>query len=401
MLTAAPPRLRIVSVARHTTVHGGGELVAAWILEALKQQHDLTVFGYERPDWNQVNHYFGTSLDARQVEYLSPPRWVSPAFRAIGSHHIEAVRFQRFAAFMRLARPIPPRFDLAISPLDEIDFGMPGLQYVHFPWVPTGYGRGARRPWEMMAGFDLDRVRQNPTAANSRYTAAAVRERIGVDPVVINPPCPGEFDPLPWSERRDEVVMVTRLTRHKRIDMAVDAVRRVREGGAEVGLTVIGNWLGISRADRAAVEPHLRSHGWIRVVESPSRPDLIRILCSARYGLHPMPEEPYGIAVAEMVRAGCIPLTRRSGGPPEITGPDERLRFDSGEEAAAKLEALMRSPAERQRILESLAPRREHLRPERFVREVRDWVLREAEALGRLPAGTGSSGARPKRSPGP
>jgi glycosyltransferase involved in cell wall biosynthesis len=159
-------------------------------------------------------------------------------------------------------------------------------------------------------------------------------------------------------------------------------VRRVRAEAGDVRLVVIGNWRGVGHSDRVEVGRLLSSEPWIELREEVSRADLGAVVSESRYGIHPFEGEPYGIAVAEMVRAGCIPITRRSGGPPEITGEDERLRFDSAEEGAARLLALMRSEDDRNQIRAQLRRRAPTLAPEAFVRRIRDWVSSAAGAAG-------------------
>ena len=74
----------------------------------------------------------------------------------------------------------------------------------------------------------------------------------------------------------------------------------------------------------AAADP-----AWITLHENLARADLAALLARQRYGIHAMEGEHFGIAVAEMVRAGCIVFVPRTGGPIEIVGADERLRFGS------------------------------------------------------------------------
>lgn len=372
--------MKIVSVERHTSVHGGAEMVAAWILEALKDEHEVMVFGWTEPDFALRNRFYGTSLSPAQVAFEQPKPWVKEALRLAGANLSNTIAFQRFAAFMRLSRAISASSDLPISPLDEFDFGVPGLQYIHYPWLADALGkaspdrRAGRRPWQRISGLSMERVRANGTAANSRFTARILREKVGIEAEVIHPPCPGAFPDRPWDERTDNVVMIGRLVPDKNFDLAVDVVRRVRVEAGDVRLIVIGNSLGVGWRRRAQVRRALESEPWIELREEVDRTELGAVISESRWGIHAMEEEPYGIAVAELVRAGCIPITRRTGGPPEITGEDERLRFDSAEEGAAKLLALMSSETDREQLRGMLRRRAQGLGPDEFVRRIRRWV---------------------------
>jgi glycosyltransferase involved in cell wall biosynthesis len=56
------------------------------------------------------------------------------------------------------------------------------------------------------------------------------------------------------------------------------------------------------------------------------------LLARSKFFLHNVRKEEFGIAVAESVAAGCVPIVHDSGGPREIV-PIERLRFRSKEQA--------------------------------------------------------------------
>ena len=84
-----------------------------------------------------------------------------------------------------------------------------------------------------------------------------------------------------------------------------------------------------------------------------------------------MEEEHFGIAVAELQRAGCIPFVHNSGGPPEIIGDDPRLTFQDPQEAAQKIAAVLAS-CELQGALRTWVERRRELfSAERFSKELR------------------------------
>ncbi|MFM6494965.1 MAG: glycosyltransferase family 1 protein, partial [Microcystis panniformis] len=46
---------------------GGAESVALWILEALKEKYDLTLFTFYYPDWEKLNKLYETSLTPKEV----------------------------------------------------------------------------------------------------------------------------------------------------------------------------------------------------------------------------------------------------------------------------------------------------------------------------------------------
>ena len=82
------------------------------------------------------------------------------------------------------------------------------------------------------------------------------------------------------------------------------------------------------------------------------------------------------MAVAEMVRAGCIPFVHNSGGPPEIVGHDSRLIYESEDEAAQKIMQVLGDPAAQEDIRQRLALRKDLYSVETFVRAIRAEVAR-------------------------
>jgi glycosyltransferase involved in cell wall biosynthesis len=59
---------------------------------------------------------------------------------------------------------------------------------------------------------------------------------------------------------------------------------------------------------------------WVTLHEDISRGVLAELVARQRYGMHAQIDGDFGMAVAEMLRAGCIPFVHNSGGPPEIVG---------------------------------------------------------------------------------
>jgi glycosyltransferase involved in cell wall biosynthesis len=189
------------------------------------------------------------------------------------------------------------------------------------------------------------------------------------------PPVPGPFHPRPWNERRNTVVCVGRLDAVKRIERMIEIVSRARSLGEE-DLTL--DIVGFAHADgseyAAQLRGRVRSAGsWVTLHENLPRADLLELLATSRYGLHGMPAEPFGIAVAEMARSGCIVFTPPNGGQVEITR-HPYLVYDSVEDAAGRLVAVVRSPADQDRLHAHVMLRGELFSEERFVSAFRSVV---------------------------
>src|SRR3712207_4693825 len=55
---------------------GGGNGVAAWVLQALVKHHQVTVLSWEPVDIAPINRFFGTDLDRKDFQTIAiPPTW--------------------------------------------------------------------------------------------------------------------------------------------------------------------------------------------------------------------------------------------------------------------------------------------------------------------------------------
>ena len=290
---------------------------------------------------------------------------------------------------MRFTRRVSSRYEVVLGVHNEADFGRRGIQYVHYPtylrprprvdmrWYHRsrrllhGYYRLADRA----AGLSLDRVRANLTLANSDWTARHVERLLGVTARTVYPPVADPDPPRPWEERVRRFLLVGRISPEKEIERAMRIAARVRRHAPDVELTIVGTCDRRLRRYRRALRRLASSLGpWITFRENLSREALRALMASSRYGIHGMREEHFGMAPAELVRAGALVWLGRGGGQIEIVGGEDALLYDTEEEAAEKIATVLADPAEERRLREHLRGRAERFAPGRFVDEVREIV---------------------------
>lgn len=359
---------------------GGGNGVAAWMVEALKRDHRVALLTWRAPDLAAVNRFFGTALAPGDFACHVVPAAVRGAFRSSPI----PLALLRDAYLMRRARRLAPRFEVVISAFNEGDVGPRGIQFVHYPrfdperpavdlrwyhrWAPLV--RAYRAAVLRATGFSAARMRRNLTLANSAWVAARLRRVHGVQPLVVHPAVAASWSPLPWAERENGFVCVGRLAPEKRVERVVDILARVRARGHGVHLHVAGS---VDDAAYAAAVRHLAAaHAdWISLHENLSRAALGALVSRHRFGIHGMEEEHFGMVVSEMVSAGCVVFVPAGGGQQEIVGGDERLLYRTPEEAADKIAAVLADAARVQALRDALAPRAAALSPERFTAAIR------------------------------
>ncbi len=379
--------MRVLLVQPSLAPPGGGNGVAAWILEALKGRCELAALVLEPVDLDRVNRFFGTSLapsDVR-VEVLRPAlqrllRRVPLPLGLLKQQLLAA------AARRRLRRG---EHDVAITANNETDLGGRGVQYVHFPrfyrprpevdlrWFHGGPLLGAyERLCALATRTSLERQERNATLVNSDWTGRKVRERYPrAEPRTVDPPVAGAFAmDRPWEERDPGFVAIGRIAPEKRIELLIDVVAAVRARGHEdVHLHVDGTPGEAPYHERIARLARANA-AFVFLHEDLARKELLELVAAHRSGIHGMAEEPFGMAVAEMVRAGLVVFVPRGGGQVEIVGEDDRLLFETRDEAVLKILRALEDPALGASLREGLAARRPLFSAERVVREVREVV---------------------------
>jgi glycosyltransferase involved in cell wall biosynthesis len=372
---------RILFVQPRMSVAGGGEALAAWILEALKSDYRFTLLTWEPVDFAALNWSFGTELQPSQVEVMT----IKPsAVRIAKLLPTPAVRLRYLYLFMQ-ARRWAERFDAVITAANEADLGARGIQYVHFPEVLLKEKNSLRwyhssvalRVYEVISerltGFSIDRMKRSLTLVNSEFTAQAVREVYGIEPLVVYPPAIGKFPKVPWERRRNGFVCIGRISNEKRIELMIEILSEVRRAGPQVHLHVIGNRYNARYLD--SIRRLVRANAsWVRLHENLSRTALVELAASHRYGIHAMQGEHFGMAVAELVSAGCITFVNDSGGQVEIVGNDERLIYSSRDDAVNKILRALREADYQASLRDHIAARRNLFQSDRFVTRIRQVV---------------------------
>lgn len=371
---------RVLLVQPSLLPPGGGNGVANWMIQALRDDHEVTVLTWQPIDVARVNRYYGTSLRPADLRVLRvPARWRWPV-QALPT----PVAHLRRCVLLRACRRIADAYDVVVTAHNEADFGpRRGVQYVHYPWTherPRGDVRWYHLTWlvnayyracEWLGGIDFERMKANVTLANSAWTAGLLRDRLGVEARVLHPPIAGEFPDTPWERRRDGFVCLGRFSREKRLGALVEIVERLREGRPDLTLSIVAS--GDDAVYESEIRAFVRARPWVTIHSDIARSDLIELLATHRWGIHGMSAEHFGMAVAELVRAGCVVFAPHDGGQVEILD-DERLTYADADDAVAKIRAVMDDAELLLDLREHLEARGAAFSAERFMTEVREVV---------------------------
>jgi len=387
-------RPRLLLIERKLDAQGGVAAVASWILQALSRDYDLTLLCWKSPDLEAMNRFFGTSLQEGDFKVIA----TNPVIRRIVALDPDPGSIQSWCVLLRRCKRIQHRYDLVLGGELEADFGVPGIQYLVCSAVSSLYPRvwhhmetGAWRrirslirgdlpPWMLIANFSFERMKKNITLTDSNWIGELVQRAYGIETATIYPPASGDFVHRPWAQREDGFICVGRLNPDKRIEWMVETLGRVRTQAPDLQLHIAGSLDATpdAVAYRRKVVALTRSNAsWVHLHENLSRADLMELLSRYRYGIHAHKEEHFGIAVAEMVLAGCIPFVYQQGGPAEIIEHDPRLLYASADQAVEKILDMINNRDLQQETITKLEKRASLFSAEQFMEAIRAVVAKE------------------------
>ena len=381
-MSARRPRLAVIHPWLRAA--GGSEPVALWAAEELKTDYEVEILTMGKSGLDELNAAYGTSLAEPEVRFVRLPIPRLLGTRGDAWRGIRLVRWVRARA---------REFDVLLSSYNVMDFGRPGIQYISdFSFSDrmrralmenTGDWReGFRRAGAARRGYlAMGRIlsgqtkrgwRRNLTVANSAFTRDLLAAAFGVQTSVVFPPVPRIDSPLPWEQRAEGFVSVGRIVPEKRVIEMINILARVRSASPALVYRVLGRVpdspYGRTVADRARA-----AGGWIRLDGPVFGPAKAKKLAGYRYGLAGRFHEAFGIATAEMVRAGMIVWVPASGGQTEIVDhPD--LIYDDDADAVAKIGRVLCDPARQSALRAHLAHQAEKFSVERFRAGIREAV---------------------------
>lgn len=370
--------MRILIVQRSLAPPGGGNAVAAWMVHALCGSHEVGTLTLRPWSVAATNAFYGTSIPDGAVtqHFVSPPwRWLA------GLPEARLSRL-RMASVYGGSRALASQYDLMITAEYYAAFAAPGIQYVQFPArlrpdpeYMTAIVNAYFALCERVLGAPWSEAARNLTLANSQWTAAGL-QRLGElpNPIVLYPPVLDPGEGWPWAEREDTFLCIGRFDASKRIATAMSIVAGVRAHGLpRAKLVIVGSPVDRAYADR--IRRAAAGHGaWIEFRENLSRAELNHLLGQSRFGIQAMVDEHFGMATAEMTRAGCVVFAHDSGGTREVLNADRRLLWSTEADAIQRIAALVSDAAAVDDVRSRLRAHSEQFSTENFAARFRELV---------------------------
>ena len=346
---------------------GGAEAVGLWMLEALKHNYDLTLFTISDVDFDRLNALYGTQLSPKDIAVRSFfTHRFSPVINGLIANN-KPFRMLFFHLLIRYLKANNHQYDVLISAYNALDFGRKGLQYVH--WIKVLEDSPL---YNKISDFSIDRMKQNASITNSNTVADFVKKEYGCSSTILYPPVVIDAPDIPWGQKQNAFICSGRLTEAKQPDKVISILKRVRERGFDVKLYLTGGGGGAyAWKYKNFVKKMVRENSaWVTLYENLSYEDYVNVLSNCRYGIH-YKQEPFGISIAEMVKAGAIPFVRDQGGQIEIVGEQNQdLMFKDEQEAIEKIVAVLSNSAQQQTLQDTLTKQRNLFSTQRFMAEM-------------------------------
>jgi len=196
----------------------------------------------------------------------------------------------------------------------------------------------------------LDRVlvaQADRIVANSRFTAAAVRRVYGRDADAIAYP-PVRTHAIPTaSVQRDCILSLGRLTKFKRVDVAIRAYALARRefGDKLPSLVIAGDGPELPALQALARDLLISQHVCFK--GSVSDAEKYQLYARAQVFVATSPREPFGMVCPEAMSAGAPVLAPDRGGPAEVVVDGEigaLYRAGDSDDMARKLVTLLSQP---------------------------------------------------------
>ncbi len=354
---------------------GGAEAVALWMLQALKDKYDITLVTIVDLDWSKLNSMYGTTLSSDSIKIIAlfPRKWGHLITHLYSNNkhfrqlvlHFNLRRFKQHGADK----------DLLISAYNAADLGKRGIQYIH--WIKVLEGDEiAKKFYNRISQFSEDNLKKNVSLANSKFVAKAVQDHYGVTATVVYPPVVIKRADTTWEDKEDAFICSGRLVKAKQPHRVIQCLKTVREKGFNVKLHITGGGGGIGEAKYQNYLDQLikENSEWIQLYNNLSYEDYAQLLYRCKYGIHFKPE-PFGISIAEMVKAGQIPFVRRGWGPIEILGEENTdLFFSNFEEAIEKIVAVLGNRDKQATLQLALEKQKDLFSTHRFMEDIQHSV---------------------------
>lgn len=360
---------------------GGSEVTALFMIEALKNDYDVSFVTTGSFDANSINKYYGTSLKEGEFSLIKVPM-------PFGLKNTAKFAGLRWRFIQKYCQKISSQFDLMINNYNFCDFKKKSIQIAtdiqELPEImhlegfkKMWYGKSfLRKIYNKICDFislsNLEEWKKNITLTNSNWTGKLIKEKYGIDSLTLYPPVIGDFDNIEYNKKENGFVVIGRLIPEKKIDQAIKILKEVRNKFSNLHLHIIGGE-GNDQYSKKLKKFCLENKDWIFFEGRLGDKEKNNLITNHKFGISCRKNEPFGIAVAEMVKAGCIVFVSNGGGQTEIVD-DERLIYNDINDAVLKITNVIEDKEMQKSLLNHLFIASQRFLLENFSKQIKNLV---------------------------
>lgn len=362
---------------------GGGEVVAAWMIEALKEDHDVTLFTCDAVDADMLNRMYDTNLTAKDFRVINPP--MSFLLRKI-----PILGLLKYHILVRYYKLLNKKFDALIGAWNIIDFGERGIQYIdsieynfdkynlkpfHLPKIYQ-YAPFLRNFYKNLycavSGYKEESMKKNITLVISLWTKDIIQDTIGIDSIVVYPPVEGEFPKIDWDKRENGFICLGRISPEKEIEKVIEILSQARKNNPDIHLHIIGGAKDLVYGE-SIKNLCDKNKEWCFLEGEIYGTKKAEFIARHRFGISGRVDEFFGIATAEMAKAGCIVFVPNSGGQVEIAN-NSQLIYKNKEDAIEKISKVLNDKNFQAELQKHLLNNNKKFSTENFKKEIKKIV---------------------------
>jgi alpha-1,2-mannosyltransferase len=307
----------------HTSLSGlgGAEKVSLAIIESLKNMgFHVKLFTMEPTNWSSLTRVFHINKKMLPDEYMSLLKF----------------RIRKFTIYTRLIMSkimelkSKGKYDLIINSHGDALPIASDIVYMHFP----GFAAEEFYPYERkgfkgniyklyLAGYNvlkhfmLPNYTNSKILCNSTFSKAIIRLKIGIDAEILYPPIDTKFFSKAFYLRTGNepyhVISIGRFSPEKNYEAIIEIARKAKD----LVFYIVGSIGGAKEEKYFRKLLTLRSKYKLEnlfLLPNIKQSKLLYLMSKSRVLLHTMKYEHFGMAVAEGMVAGLVPVVHRSGG---------------------------------------------------------------------------------------
>lgn len=386
-MDASSKRMNVV-VTHPWLGKGGSEAVAAWTLHGLQHVADVTFVSSGPFVPELLNAVYGTKIEGSKIRFVRGP-------------HLPGVRDEKTlvamqtALFHRFCHSLGVIGDVGVSTYNFTPLAFRTIHLIaDFSWDDEALSvlnpnaakhlkyRGSilRRSYHavnrLVRGRNILTLGKSDSVfSNSQWTSNHLLDRFRIrSSGIIYPPVQvGYVSTDPSTRDPFQFVCLGRVSPEKKIENVISILERVRRVFPKVRLVIAG---GMGRdAYSQKIRGLVQSNSdWIEAPGFLNGSEKEALFAESTYGIHGCEGEAFGIAVAEQIVAGCIPIVPAKGGTGELV-PVLACKYNDEDQAVIRILDLLNSAPLRLECHRQLTERAAAFGPEGFVDRIREIVI--------------------------